>query len=284
MEEIIHHTLGDTIKLIPFLLIAFLILEFIEHKMSSKSKKILVNNQKYGPLIGSVLGAFPQCGFSVMATNLFNGRVITIGTLVAIYLSTSDEMLPILISNGTKLQVIVSIILMKVIIGLISGLVIDFIFNRKYKVSEVNEEIHEICHDDNCHCEDGIIKSALKHTVSIIFFILIANLLINLVIHYIGEDKISEFMLQKNYFSYFLSSLIGLIPNCASSVIITELYLNEMISLGNMLSGVLTGSGLGILVLFRTNKNLKENLLILALIYFIGVFSGLLIDLLGVVL
>ena len=284
MEEIIHHTLGDTIKLIPFLLIAFLILEFIEHKMSSKSKKILVNNQKYGPIIGSLLGAFPQCGFSVMATNLFNGRVITIGTLVAIYLSTSDEMLPILISNGTNLNMIVSIILMKIVIGLLSGLVIDFILKKKYKVSEVNEEIHEICHDDNCHCEDGIVKSALKHTVSIILFIFIANLLINLVIHYIGEDKISVFMLQKNYFSYFLSSLIGLIPNCASSVIITELYLNEMISLGNMLSGVLTGSGLGILVLFRTNKNLKENLLILALIYFIGVFSGLLIDLLGVVL
>lgn len=284
MEEILHHTLIDTIKLIPFLLIAFLILEFIEHKMSSKSKKILVNNQAYGPLIGSLLGAFPQCGFSVMATNLFNGRVITIGTLVAIYLSTSDEMLPILISNGTNLSIIISIILMKIVIGLLSGLVIDFILKKKYKVSEVNEEIHEICNDDNCHCEDGIVKSALKHTVSIILFIFIANLLINLVIHYIGEDKISEFMLQKNYFSYFLSSLIGLIPNCASSVIITELYLNEMISLGNMLSGVLTGSGVGILFLFRTNKNLKENLLILALIYFIGVFSGLLIDLLGVVL
>ena len=284
MEKILHHTLIDTIKLIPFLLIAFLILEFIEHKMSSKSKNILVNNQAYGPIIGSLLGAFPQCGFSVMATNLFNGRVITIGTLVAIYLSTSDEMLPILISNGTSFQVIVSIILMKIVIGLLSGLVIDFILKKKYKVGEVNEEIHEMCHDDNCHCEDGIVKSALKHTVSIILFIFIANFLINLVIHYIGEDKISDFMLQKNYFSYFLSSLIGLIPNCASSVIITELYLNEMISLGNMMSGVLTGSGLGILVLFRTNKNLKESLLILALIYFIGAFSGLLIDLLGVVL
>lgn len=284
MEEILHHTLIDTVKLIPFLLIAFLILEFIEHKMSLKSKKILVNNQAYGPIIGSLLGAFPQCGFSVMATNLFNGRVITIGTLVAIYLSTSDEMLPILISNGTSFQVIIAIILMKIVIGLLSGIIIDFILKKKYKVKEVNDEIHEMCHDDNCHCEDGIIKSALKHTVSIILFIFIANFLINLVIHYVGEDKISDFMLQGNYFSYFLCSLIGLIPNCASSVIITELYLSEMISLGNMLSGVLTGSGLGILVLFRTNKNLKESLLILALIYFIGAFSGLIIDLLGVTL
>lgn len=284
MEEILHHTLSDTIKLIPFLLIAFLILEYIEHKMSSKSKKILIKNQTFGPIIGSLLGAFPQCGFSVMATNLFNGRVITIGTLIAIYLSTSDEMLPILISNGTSWQVVASIILMKVVIGLLSGFVIDFIFKKKYKIKEVNEEIQEICHDNNCHCEDGIIKSALKHTISIIFFILIANLLIHLILHYVGEDNISSFLLQRNYFSYFLSSLIGLIPNCASSVIITELYLNGMISLGNMMAGVLTGSGIGILVLFRTNKNLKENFLVLALIYFIGAFSGLILDLLGVIL
>ena len=222
MEEILHHTLGDTIKLIPFLLIAFLILEFIEHKMSSKSKKILINNQKYGPIIGSLLGAFPQCGFSVMATNLFNGRIITIGTLVAIYLSTSDEMLPILISNGTNWQIIIIIILIKVFIGLLSGLLIDFILKKKNKNKEFSKEIHELCHEDNCHCEKGIFKSSIKHTISIIFFILIANLLINLIIHYIGEDKISIFMLQNNYFSYFISSLIGLIPNCASSVIITE--------------------------------------------------------------
>lgn len=284
MEEILHHTLLDTVKLIPFLLIAFLLLEFIEHKMSNKSKKILVKNQKYGPIIGSVLGAFPQCGFSVMATNLFNGRVITIGTLIAIYLSTSDEMLPILISNGTSFKIIVSIILIKVFIGILFGFIIDILFKKKNKVIEVNHEIHEICHDENCHCEDGIIKSSLKHTISIIFFVLIANLLINLVIHYIGEDKISEFISNSNYFTYFLSSLIGLIPNCASSVIITELYLSEMITLGNMLSGVLTGSGIGILVLFRTNKDLKENLLILSLIYLIGVFSGIIIDLLGVIL
>lgn len=284
MEEILHHTLLDTVKLIPFLLIAFLLLEFIEHKMSNKSKKILVKNQKYGPIIGSVLGAFPQCGFSVMATNLFNGRVITIGTLIAIYLSTSDEMLPILISNGTSFKTIISIILIKVFIGILVGFIIDIFFKKKNKVMEVNHEIHEICHDENCHCEDGIIKSSLKHTISIIFFILIANLLINLVIHYIGEDKISEFISNSNYFTYFLSSLIGLIPNCASSVIITELYLSEMITLGTMLSGVLTGSGIGILVLFRTNKDLKENLLILSLIYLIGVFSGIIIDLLGVIL
>lgn len=284
MKEILHHTLLDTIKILPFLLIAFLILEFIEHKMSSKSKKILVNNQKYGPFIGSLLGAFPQCGFSVMATNLFNGRVITIGTLIAIYLSTSDEMLPILVSNGTKWQTIIFIIFLKVAIGFLSGMLIDFIYKKKNKVNEVTNEIHEICHDEKCHCEEGIIKSAIKHTISIFFFILIANLLINLVIHYVGHDSISRFISRQNYLSYFLSSLIGLIPNCASSVIVTELYLNEILSLGNMLSGVLTGSGVGILVLFRTNKNLKENLLILLLIYLIGVISGIVIDLIGVLL
>ena len=282
MEEILHHTLLDTLKLIPFLLIAFLLLEYIEHKMSNKSKNVLASNQKYGPIVGSILGAFPQCGFSVMATNLFNGRVITIGTLISIYLSTSDEMLPLLISNGTSLKTIGLIILLKIVIGLFFGTLIDFFYRKKVQIKEVKHEIHEICHDENCHCEEGIIKSSLKHTISIVFFIFIATLLINLVIHYVGEDKISKFLLQGNYFSYFLSSLIGLIPNCASSVIITELYLNEMISLGNMLSGVLTGSGIGILVLFKTNKNLKENLWILFLIFIIGVVSGLFIDLLGV--
>ena len=284
MEEILHHTLLDTAKLIPFLLLAFLLLEFIEHKMSNKSKKILIKNQKYGPVIGSILGAFPQCGFSVMATNLFNGRVITIGTLIAIYLSTSDEMLPLLISNGTSFKTILGIILSKVVIGMLFGFILDIIYCKKNKVSEVKEEIHEICHEENCHCEDGIIKSSLKHTISIIFFILIANLLINSFVHYIGEEKISMFISSSNYFTYFLSSLIGLIPNCASSVIITELYLSEMITLGTMLSGVLTGSGIGILVLFRTNKDLKENLLILSLIYLIGVVSGIIVDLLGVAL
>ena len=282
MEEILHHTLIDTLKLIPFLLIAFLILEYIEHKMSNKSKNVLVKNQKYGPVLGSLLGAFPQCGFSVMATNLFNGRVITIGTLISIYLSTSDEMLPLLISNGTSFKMICLIILLKVVIGLFFGTLIDFFYRKKVQIQEVKHEIHEICHDENCHCEDGIIKSALKHTISIILFIFIATFLINIIVHYIGEDKISNFMLNGSYISYFLSSLIGLIPNCASSVIITELYLNEMISLGNMLSGVLTGSGIGILILFKTNKNLKENLWILFLIFIIGVFSGLVIDLLGV--
>ena len=282
MEEILHHTLLDTLKLIPFLLIAFLLLEYIEHEMNNKSKNVLATNQKYGPIVGSILGAFPQCGFSVMATNLFNGRVITIGTLISIYLSTSDEMLPLLISNGTSLKTIGLIILLKIVIGLFFGTLIDFFYRKKVQIKEVKHEIHEICHDENCHCEEGIIKSSLKHTISIVFFIFIATLLINLVIHYVGEDKISEFLLQGNYFSYFFSSLIGLIPNCASSVIITELYLNEMISLGNMLSGVLTGSGIGILVLFKTNKNLKENLWILFLIFIIGVVSGLFIDLLGV--
>ena len=176
------------------------------------------------------------------------------------------------------------IIGIKVFIGFISGIIIDFVYRKKFKLKEMKHEINEMCHEHECHCEKGIIVSSIKHTFNIVLFILLANFLINLILHYIGEEKISAFLLQSKYFTYFLSSLIGLIPNCASSVIITELYLNGLISLGNMLAGVLTGSGLGLLVLFKTNKNLKENILILLLIYFIGIFSGLIIDLIGVIL
>lgn len=278
MLDVIIDSLIDVLKLIPFLFIAFLILEYIEHKMSKKNEKVLVNNKKTGPIIGGVLGAFPQCGFSAMATKLFSSRVITLGTLIAVYLSTSDEMLPILISNGTNITTILKIIGIKVVIGIILGLLIDLFYQKK---SNHHDYIHEDCVHDNCHCEKGIVKSSLHHTISITVYLLITILVLNIVIYYVGEDNIKEFML--NHRAYYISSLIGLIPNCASSVIMTEIYLTDMISFGSLMSGLLTGAGVGLLVLFKTNKNLKENLVILVLLYFIGVIFGYLIDLVGIV-
>ena len=281
MKEIIIDSFIDTLKLIPFLFMAFLILEYIEHKMSKKNQQILVNNRQYGPFIGALLGAFPQCGFSSMATNLFSRRVITIGTLIAVYLSTSDEMLPILLSKGTNILLIIKILFIKIVIGLLVGLLVDRFYKRKEK--NYDDEIQELCHDEHCHCKESIFKSSLIHTFNIAFFILVCSLALNILISYIGEENFGKFLLQGHGFSYFLSSLIGLIPNCASSVIITELYLENMISFGNLLSGLLTGSGIGILLLFRTNKNLKENLLILLIIYVVGVLCGFLIDSLGII-
>ena len=278
MKESLLDALIDTLKILPFLFLTFLLLELVEHKMNKKSEKILTNNKKYGVLAGGLLGAIPQCGFSTMAANLFSNRVITIGTLIAVFLSSSDEMLPIMLSHKTNTLTILTIIGFKVIIGIIIGFIVDLIL--KNKESKIKNNIHEMCDNEHCHCkEDGILISGLKHSLKIALFILIANILINIIIFFIGEDKISNLLLNKNIITYFISSLIGLIPNCASSVIITELYLSKLISIGTLLSGLLTGSGLGILILFKTNKDIKENLTILSIIYFVGVIVGLLVDL-----
>ena len=283
LEEVVLDGLIDVLKLIPFLFVAFLILEYIEHKMSKKNKDILSRNKKVGPLVGSFLGAFPQCGFSSLATNLFSSRVITLGTLIAVYLSTSDEMLPLMIAEKVNVLTIVKIIGTKFVIGLIFGYIIDLIYRKNHKKEEkIDSHIHDMCHDHDCHCEDGILKSSIIHTLKIALYIFIATILIGSLIFFIGEDSIKNILKHGNILTYFLSSLIGLIPNCASSVIITELYLNNMISLGTLLSGTLTGAGVGLLILFKENKNIKENLIIVSIIYFIGVLIGFLIDLIGV--
>ena len=276
MLDVIKDGLFDTLKILPYLLITFILLEFIEHKLSHKNKEMLSKNKKYGPFIGSILGALPQCGFSSMASELFSSRVITIGTIVAVYLSTSDEMLPIMLSENVNILLLLKIIGFKVIIGMIIGVIIDLIIKNK----EESNHMHDLCEEEHCKCEkDGIILSSIKHTLKIGLFILIANLLINIIIFKVGEDNISKILLNKNIFTYFLASLVGLIPNCASSVIMTELYLSKLITTGTLLSGLLTGSGIGILILFKTNKDLKENLLILSIIYFTGIIIGMLVDL-----
>lgn len=275
MFESIVEGLLDTLKIIPFLFITFLFLEFIEHKLSHKSTKILTKNQKFGPFFGALLGAAPQCGFSVMAAKLFSNKIITTGTLIAIFLSTSDEMLPIMISENANILDILWIICTKIFIGLVIGLIIDLIYKKKEKVP-----ISKMCEDEHCGCKNhGIILSSLNHTLKISFFILTANVIINLVIFFIGENNLSSLLLPKNLLTYFCASLIGLIPNCSGSVIITQLYLSNLITPGILLAGSLTGSGLGLLLLFKTNKNLKENLSILLILYIIGVFSGIIIDL-----
>lgn len=277
MVDCLMDGLIDTLKLLPYLFVTFLLLELIEHKFSKKSKKILSNNKKYGPVVGGLLGTLPQCGFSSMAANLFSARVITMGTLIAVFLSTSDEMLPIMISEKADIMILIKIIAFKVIIGIIIGFIVDLIY-RKNIVKK--DEIKEMCEHEHCDCEhDGIIKSSIKHTLKIGLFILIANLMINIIIFKVGEENVSNLLLNGNVLTYFISSLVGLIPNCAGSIIITELYLSNMISIGTMLAGLLTGSGLGILLLFKTNKNLKENLVILSIIYFVGVIIGTLVDL-----
>lgn len=275
MVDIILDTLIDGIKLLPFLFIVFFVLEYIEHKVSKKNKQIIENSGKYGPFIGAILGMFPQCGFSVAATNLFSARVITFGTLIAIYLSTSDEMLPILLSNGLPITFVLKIMLTKVIIGMIAGFIIDYLLKNKISL----KSIHDICEEEHCDCKHSLIKSTIKHTLNIFSFIIITSFILNTSIFLIGEDNLSKLLLKGNIFAPLLASLIGLIPNCASSILLSELYLSSTISFGSMMAGLLTGSGVALLVLFKTNKNVKENIFILGSIYFIGSIVGLIINL-----
>jgi len=270
--DIILDTLIDSLKMLPFLFVAFLLIELIEHKFSDKTKKVISSSGKFGPLLGGVLGAIPQCGFSVLATNLYITRIVSLGTLIAIYLSTSDEMLPILISHNVAISEIIKIISIKVIIGMIMGFIIDLVYHNNKK-----SDFH-ICEESDCDCEESIIKSSIIHTLKTISFIALITFILNVVFNYFNEDIIKNIVSQNKILTPFIASLIGLIPNCGSSVMITELYLNNVITLGSGIAGLLTGSGVALLVLFKSNKNIKENIIILSLIYFIGVISGIIIN------
>ena len=282
MLEIIEDTLIDSIKLLPFLFITYLIMEYIEHKTKDKTKEAIKRSGRFGPLIGGVLGIFPQCGFSVSATNLYAARVITLGTLISVYLSTSDEMLPIFISEAVPISTILKILGVKLIIGIVAGFIIDLVMRLINKGKQEKEKITDLCEKEHCHCENGIVKSAFKHTINIFIFILIITFLLNIIIYLIGEDTIAGFLRNQPIFGPVIAGIIGLIPNCASSVILTQMYLENVISAATMISGLLVGAGVGLAVLFKTNKGIKQNLKITALLYLIGVISGILIELIGI--
>lgn len=276
MLDVLLDTLIDGLKLLPFLFVAFLIIEAIEHKLSNKNKKVISNAGKFGPFLGGVLGAIPQCGFSVMATNLYATRIITLGTLISIYLSTSDEMLPIMLSHKTEGPLILKIIITKVIIGMVYGFIIDLVLRKKTQKKEKIK--YDLCEEEHCHCEHGILKSSIKHTLTTLLFILATTLILNTLMEVFGEGLLSKILLKNTVFGSFITTLISLIPNCGSSIVITELYLKSAITYGSMIGGLLTGSGVALLVLFRVNKSLKENIKITTLIYLLGSITGMIID------
>ena len=277
MQEIILDTIFDCLKILPFLFIAFLIIEFFEHKLSHKTEITIKKAGKFGPLIGSILGALPQCGFSVLATNLYITRIISLGTLIAIYLSTSDEMLPILIAEKAPLNNILLLVIIKIIIGLICGFFIDLIVRK-----EEPKEHFEICKHDHCDCEHGIILSSIKHTLKTLIFIFIITFVLNAAFHYIGENNIKHIFNKTNFFTPFIAGLIGLIPNCGSSIILTELYISDILPLSSALAGLLANSGVALLILFKSNPDIKENIKIISILYLISVITGLLLKMFGI--
>ena len=280
MIDVVIDTLIDSVKLLPFLFVTYIIMEYLEHKTSNKVKSAIQKSGKFGPLIGGLLGTIPQCGFSVAATNLYATRIINIGTLLAVYLATSDEMIPIMISEGIPIITIIKILGIKLIIAVIVGFLIDLIMQTRKNTEE--EKIVDLCEKEHCDCEHGILKSALKHTVNILVFIVIITFIINMIVYFIGEENIANFLQANPVLAPVLASLIGLLPNCASSVILTQLYVQNVIPVSTMIAGLLVGAGVGLAVLFKMNKKLKENIEIVVLLVVIGTLSGIILQMLGI--
>lgn len=286
MLDVIADTLLDSIKLLPFLFLTYLAMEYLEHRTSSKTKRLIKDSGKAGPFLGALLGAFPQCGFSAAASNLYAGRVITLGTLIAIYLSTSDEMIPVFISEQAGVGLILKVLIAKIVIGMVMGFIIDLLIRsfRKQGETEISIKIGGVCEHDHCHCEKSIVRSSLKHTLTIFIYIVVISFILNTAIHFIGEDTLASVILNRPVIGPLIATLVGLIPNCAASVVLTQLYLGNIMSLGAMMGGLLAGSGVGILVLFKENRNVKENLKILGIMYTIGAVCGIIIDFCGIAL
>lgn len=278
MLDILLDALLDTLKTLPFLFGAYLLIEFLEHRASEKLTGALQKLGPFGPAGGALLGLVPQCGFSVAAANFYAGRLITPGTLIAVFLATSDEALPILISQPGALPDLLVLLGVKLVSGAIFGIATDLLW--KHLPHHAEPPFTDLCKD--CGCEDhGIFRSALVHTFKIALFLLVINLVLGGAIHFVGEERISQILLSGSVLQTFVAALIGFLPNCASSVILTELYLSGSLSFGAAVAGLCTGAGVGLAVLFKYNRHLKENLLLTGILYVCAVVTGLLCGVLG---
>lgn len=348
----------DTLALVPFLFVTYLALELLEHVAGERVNNTIRRAGTAGPAVGALLGIFPQCGFSAMAATLYAGRIVTLGTLVAVFLSTSDEMLPMLMAEHMPLKSMTTILAIKMLVALITGFLIDTavralrknarvhaalrqtVLGAAVNPSHVNcghgdhsegdivdevfeagvsaEHIHELCERDHCGCEEhvehhhrrdsdsmrehscahehghahehthdnehmlsSIVRSALSHTVQVSVFIFLVTLVLVGILDTVGEPVLERVLRGNETLAVFASALVGLIPNCSASVVITQLYLEGVLTLAPMLAGTLISAGVGYLVLFRTNRSVRENMVIIVMLYGIGVVWGLLFTALG---
>lgn len=271
LREVILDTLLDSARLLPFLFVAYLAIELLEHYAGDKTDRLMQRAGRYGPVVGALVGVVPQCGFSTVAANLYAGGVVSLGTLLAVFLSTSDEMLPVMISRQAPVGLILKILGFKIVAAVLTGFVVDLVWRRR---GQHPAHIHELCEHEGCHCEDGVLKSALRHTVKIFLFLLVIMFAVSLAVAYIGTDALAGLVLNRPVIGPLLAGLVGLIPNCAGSVLITELYLQGGMQAGAMLSGLMVSAGVGVLVLCRMNHNWRENLAIIGLLYGVSVVFG----------
>lgn len=354
--HVVEHAFEDTWPLVPFLFVTYLVLEALEHAAGDKVNSLVKRAGAAGPVVGAVLGVVPQCGFSAMGATLYAGRVITLGTLAAVFLSTSDEMLPLLMAERLDAGSLAGILLVKAAVAAVTGLAIDLglralsrnahahaalrhlargmeaerdLIDEMADAGESTEYIHRLCEYDHCGCDDApaggpghaddaadvheghgdhahahashrhvrpgddaccahahghghggggtvwpIVRSALSHTIQVSLFIFIVTLALVALLETVGEDALSAFLASNQTLALFASALVGLVPNCAASVVITQLYLEGVLGFAPLMSGTLVSAGVGFLVLFRTNHNARENAIILAMLYAVGVVWG----------
>ncbi len=281
MNEVLHaleHGALDTLRMLPFLFAAFLLLEALEHYSEKHRDRVMTGTKAAGPVVGALFGCIPQCGFSVAAANLYSGGAITLGTMLAVFLATSDEAVLLLLGNPGQGGTALKLLLTKLVLGTVLGYLADFLLRRS---SLKKKTLGNICEDCGCEEEGGLLKAALRHTVRIFLYLLIFTCALELFLELIGIEQLSGFLLKDSVFQPFLAALIGLIPNCAASVALTELYMSGVLSFGSVIAGLLAGAGVGLAVLFKVNKPMKENLKILGILFLCSVIPGILLQLFG---
>lgn len=275
MIDIILETLVDALKMTPVLYLAYLLMEFLELKAGDKLNKTVAKVGYAGPAIGSLIGAIPQCGFSGAVAGFFSAHIVTLGTLIAVFLSTSDEMLPILLSSNVDGTIILKVLLFKILGATVCGFVIDLLLRlfRKSRVT-TSEHIHDFCEQEHCDCHESVFLSALKHTLKVLFLIIIVSFALNCIFEYFGNEFLSDVFNAVPVVPEVVAGVVGLIPNCSVSVLVTNLFVEGVITPGVMLCGLMTNAGVGLLVLYRLNKNVKENIFITVVLLLSGILLG----------
>lgn len=292
MWEVLLDALIDSAKILPILFLTYLLVEYFLHRKKESSMGFVTQNRKRGPLFGALLGIFPQCGFSAAIADFYSKKYVTIGTLIAVFVATSDEAIIILLSYPTRYVELLILIAIKLVLAIIIGYSVDLIFKNQ-KFSKVNSELclsekHEHCHIHHDHCEhkegedenenccaDNIFVTALKQTLEIFLFLLVANVIISLSIYFIGEQNLQLLLVKDSILLPFITPLIGIIPNCFASVFLVQMFIQNIIPFSAMLGGLVTGAGVGLLVLYKKNKNTKQNIIITLGILILGVVVGL---------
>ncbi len=276
--EILADTSLDCLKMLPYLLAAFILIEALEHYSGEFTKKMLLRVGKAGPVAGAVFGCIPQCGFSIMAANFYAGNIISVGTLLSVFIATSDEAVLIMLGNPDALAMIAPLLAVKLVIAVVAGYAADIFLSEKISSPKKSGNL---CKEWGGHNkEKGIIKSACEHTAEMFIYLFLFTGVLNLCVEIFGIERLSAFLLGDTMFQPVFAALVGLIPNCAASVILTQLYLGGAISFASVISGLCTGAGVGLAVLCKVNQDKWENVRVVGILVVIAVASGLFLELL----